>query len=285
LSKILDIKQLAPEIKRIIVSAPAIAQKAEPGQFVIVRVYEGGERIPLTISDFDRAAGTISLVVQEVGKTTRLLGSLEAGDNIKDVLGPLGCPAAIEKVGTVVCVAGGVGTAIIYPEARKHKQAGNTVITLVGARTHDLLFYKDELSQVSDELRFATDDGSYGHHGFVTDLLADMLEQRHIDEVIAIGPLPMMKAVSDLTKQYGVKTVVSLNPIMIDGTGMCGGCRVSVGGTTKFACVDGPEFDAHLVDFDELIARTQQYRREERLSAGMLEAGGCKGDCHGQLGS
>ncbi len=262
------------------IAAPRVAKKAMPGQFVILRIDEHGERIPLTIADFDEEAGTITLIFQEIGKTTRQLASLAAGGSIADVAGPLGKPSAIEKFGTVVCVGGGVGIAPIFPIARALLSAGNRVISIIGARSADILFWEDRMNEVSSELHITTDDGTKGHHGFVTEVVQNLLEHgghdehgerdKHgghrgqIDRVIAIGPPVMMRAVAGVTKPFGIRTVVSLNPIMVDGTGMCGACRVLVGGETKFACVDGPEFDAHEVDFTLLMSRLAMYLPEEK---------------------
>jgi len=248
------------------IHAPRIAQKAKPGQFVILKATETGERIPLTISDTNPEKGTITVIYMVVGKSTELFSTLAAGDAYQDVIGPLGKPTDIEKAGTVVCVGGGTGIAVLYPITRGFREAGNQVISILGARTKDLLILRDKMENVSDELHLCTDDGSDGHKGFVTDKLKEVLDSRSVDLVVAIGPVPMMKFVSRLTKEYGVKTLVSLNPIMIDGTGMCGGCRVSVGGKTKFACVDGPEFDGHQVDFDNLSRRLEAYAYQEKQS-------------------
>ena len=258
---------IAPGIRRFVIQAPRIARKQQPGQFVILRLYEHGERIPLTIESSDPVRGTINIVVQSVGKTTRLLNSLEAGDAILDVVGPLGKPTEIKQFGTVVVIGGGVGAAMAYPGAAALKRAGNTVITIVGARTKELVILERELAAVSDSLTVTTDDGSYGVRGLVIDKLRRLVEQgTRIDLVLAVGPIPMMKAVADLTRAPHIPTVVSLNPIMIDGTGMCGGCRVLLDGKSKFACVDGPEFDAHQVNFDVLIQRNSMYRSAERES-------------------
>lgn len=257
-------KQLAPTVKSIEVKAPRIAEKSRPGQFVTLRINEKGEKIPLTIVKSDPENGTITLVVQEVGKTTTELGQLEVGESIRDVLGPLGNPSEIKKYGTVVMVGGGVGAALVYPVMKSLKEAGNKIITIVGARAKELLILEKELEEISDEFYVTTDDGSKGHHGFVTDVLKKLIGEKKIDLVFAVGPTVMMKAVANLTRPQDIRTVVSLNPIMVDGTGMCGGCRVSVGGATKFCCVDGPEFDAHLVDFDELTARLRIYSDEEK---------------------
>ena len=265
--QITEAKFLAEDIKLFKIKAPKIAEKRKAGQFVIIRIAEEGERIPLTIADSDTGEGTVTIIVQGVGKTTRQLNSMQAGDQIKDIVGPLGLPSHIEKFGTAVSIGGGVGTAIAYPTAVALKNAGNHVITINGARSKDLVILEDEMKAVSDEAYITTDDGSYGHHGFVTDMLKKLIDEgRQIDFVLAIGPIPMMKAVADVTRDHSIKTVVSLNPIMIDGTGMCGGCRVSVGGQVKFACVDGPEFDAHEVDFKNLTDRNRMYAEYEKKS-------------------
>lgn len=263
--KIVSAQFLAENIKRFEILAPRIAKKRKAGQFVIVRLDEYGERIPLTIADSDLEKETISIIVQSVGKTTRKLNLKEAGDSILDVVGPLGEPSHIEKFGTAVSIGGGVGTAIAYPTAVALKQAGNYVITINGARNKDLVLLEDEMNAVSDEAYVTTDDGSYGFHGFVTQKLQALIDDgKTIDFVLAIGPIPMMRAVAEVTRPYGIKTVVSLNPIMVDGTGMCGGCRVTVDGESKFACVDGPEFDAHHVDFKNLMDRNKVYRALEQ---------------------
>jgi len=260
-------KELASTVKLLEIQAPPVAKKAKSGQFVVVRIDEYGERIPITITDWSPVKGTVTIVILEVGKTTKQLGSLSVGDHISNLIGPLGNPMEVENYGTVVCVGGGVGVALIYPEAKALKEAGNRVISIIGARNKELLILENEIRNVSEELYITTDDGSKGHHGFVSDVLKKLLEeQRHIDRVIAIGPVIMMKVIAELTRPYGVKTVVSLNPIMVDGTGMCGSCRVIVGGKTMFACVDGPEFDAHEVDFDNLLARNQRYIEKEAVS-------------------
>ncbi len=248
------------------IEAPLIARKAKPGQFVILKADETGERIPLTMADTDPEKGTITVIYQVVGKSTRLFGSLQPGEGYQDVIGPLGKATHLEKLGTVVCVGGGTGVAVMHPITRGLKAVGNHVIAVIGARTRDLLILEDKMKAASSELKVCTDDGSYGHHGFVTDVLKEILENREVKQVVAIGPVPMMKFVSKMTKEYNVPTLVSLNPIMVDGTGMCGGCRVTVGGKTKFACVDGPEFDGHQVDFDELTLRLQAYSAEEKTS-------------------
>jgi ferredoxin--NADP+ reductase len=246
------------------IQAPRIAAKAKPGQFVILKANETGERIPLTISDLDTQHGTITVIYMVVGKSTALFKTLDVGDAFQDVIGPLGKPTDIEKLGKVVCVGGGTGVAVLFPITRGFKQAGNEVISIIGARNKDLLILEDKMKGASDELHVCTDDGSYGRKGFVTEVLKDILDNHKVDLVVAIGPVPMMKFVSKLTYDYNVKTLVSLNPIMIDGTGMCGGCRVSVGNETKFACVDGPEFDGHKVDYDGLMQRLNAYAQEEK---------------------
>ncbi|WP_461833601.1 sulfide/dihydroorotate dehydrogenase-like FAD/NAD-binding protein [Desulfothermus sp.] len=247
------------------IKAPLIAKKAKPGQFVILRASETGERIPLTMADTDPEKGTITIIYQVVGKTTALFKTLKEGDSYLDIIGPLGKPTDIEKYdGDVVCVGGGTGVAVLHPITRALKQKGNHVIAIIGARTKDLLILEDKMKAASHELHICTDDGSYGHHGFVTDVLKEILEKGNVKLVVGIGPVPMMKFVCAMTKEYNVKTLVSLNPIMVDGTGMCGCCRVTVDGKTKFACVDGPEFDGHKVDFDELIKRLRAYLAEEK---------------------
>lgn len=263
--RIVEAQFLAPEVKRLRVEAPLIARKQQPGQFVIVRVHEQGERIPLTIAASDE--GTITLIVQGLGKTTRLLNQLEAGDAVCDVVGPLGKPSEIHYYGNVVVIGGGVGTAIAYPTARAFKFVGNRVTAILGARTRELLILEAEMREFCDEVVVTTDDGSYGSKGLVTDPLQAMIaSERRPEFVLAIGPIPMMRAVAETTRPHLIRTVVSLNPIMVDGTGMCGGCRVQVGGRSQFACVDGPEFDAHAVDFKILAARNAMYREAEKRS-------------------
>ncbi|SES62850.1 sulfide/dihydroorotate dehydrogenase-like FAD/NAD-binding protein [Anaerobranca gottschalkii] len=266
MNKILEKKVLAPTLKQIVVNAPLIARKAKAGQFVILRVHERGERFPLTIADYDREKGTITLIFQEVGASTKLLGNLEVGDVILDLVGPLGKATKHPHAKRVVCIGGGVGVAPVYPEAKELYENGVEVISIIGARNKDLLFYVDEMKKVSKELYITTDDGSAGRKGFVTDALKDLiLSGMEIDCVIAIGPMPMMKAVSNLTKEYGIYTIVSLNSLMVDGTGMCGGCRVTIGNEVKFACIDGPAFEAHSIDFDEQMRRLRMYQEEEKL--------------------
>jgi ferredoxin--NADP+ reductase len=265
--KIVHAALIAPGIKRFVIEALRIARRQKPGQFVILRLYEQGERIPLTIERSDPSRGTINIVVQSAGKTTHLLNSLETGDSILDVVGPLGKPSEIENFGTVVVMGGGVGTAMAYPTAAALKQAGNRVISIVGARHKDLVILEREMGEVSDTLMITTDDGSYADKGFVTDKLRQLIDNgTRIDVVLAVGPIPMMKAVADVTRSARIRTIVSLNPIMIDGTGMCGGCRVLIDGKSEFACVDGPEFDAQRVNFEVLIQRNAMYRDAERKS-------------------
>jgi ferredoxin--NADP+ reductase len=264
--KIVNKKILNPTVKLIEVEAPFVAKKTEPGQFVIVRIDEKGERIPFTVADFDRQKGTITLIFQEVGKSTRQLGALNVGDYLLDLVGPLGLPTELDGCKRVVVVGGGLGCAIAYPQAKKLFGEGVKVDVIVGFRTQELVILEDEMKACSDHLFVCTDDGSYGEKALVTNLLDRRInEGADYDCVIAIGPLVMMKFVSLLTKKYNIKTIVSMNPIMIDGTGMCGCCRVTVGGKIKFACVDGPDFDGHEIDFDEAIARTATYRSEEAI--------------------
>ncbi|MCK4312500.1 MAG: sulfide/dihydroorotate dehydrogenase-like FAD/NAD-binding protein [Candidatus Cloacimonetes bacterium] len=252
-------------IVRFDIKAPRIAEKIKPGQFVIIRVNETGERIPLTVADVDSFSGTLTIIFQVVGKSTALMRSLNVGDFFKDVVGPLGKEAPIKKLGTVIVVGGGTGIAILHRITKAMREAGNFIIGIIGAREKDLLFLEEEMRVLCDELVITTDDGSYGQQGFVTQPLKKYLEERHdIKEVYAIGPIIMMKNVCELTKKYGIKTMVSLNPIMVDGTGMCGCCRVNIGNKTKFCCVDGPDFNGHEVDFDELEKRNSMYLKEEK---------------------
>ncbi|MFB0526985.1 MAG: sulfide/dihydroorotate dehydrogenase-like FAD/NAD-binding protein [bacterium] len=263
--KILDRQNLAPSIKEFLISSPEIARKAQPGQFVVVIIDERGERIPLTIADYLRDKGTITIVIQEAGKTTYQLGRLNSGDTLSDVIGPLGRPTHMEDVGTVVCMGGGVGIPPIYPVARGFRESGNRVISIIGARTRELVIWEDKITSVSDEIYITTDDGSYGRKGFVSDELQRLIkEEKEFALVFAVGPTLMMRAVSEVTRPYKLRTIVSLNPIMVDATGMCGACRVSVGGETKFVCVDGPDFDGHQVDFDQLLSRQRIYLQEEK---------------------
>jgi len=270
--RILAKEELTPDISLFQVEAPEIARKAQAGQFVIVRSDEKGERIPLTIADWDKERGSVTVVFMKVGTTTRKLACLNADDNILDFVGPLGRPTEIEKFGTVACVAGGFAIATIVPIARAMKKAGNKVIPIMGFRTKDLVFWEEKLESVSDELMVTTDDGSYRRKGVVTEPLKELLQNTKVDRVIAIGPTVMMKFCSLTTKPFGVKTIVSLNPIMVDGTGMCGCCRVSVGNETKFACVDGPDFDGHQVDWDLLMSRQRAYLDEEKESVKLWES-------------
>ena len=248
------------------ISAPKIAKNAKPGQFVILKANETGERIPLTMAETDAKKGTITIIYQVVGKSTALFKSLQVGEKFQDIIGPLGQPTHLEKLGKVVCVGGGTGVAVVHPITRGLKEMGNHVYAIIGARTRDLIIMEDKMKAASHDLRVCTDDGSYGHHGFVTDVLREILEKEDIKLVVGIGPVPMMKFLCKLTEEFGVKTLVSLNAIMVDGTGMCGCCRVSVDGETRFACVDGPEFDGHKVDFDELAKRLDAYKEEEKLA-------------------
>ncbi len=265
--RILEKQALTPVSKLYVVEAPQIARKARAGQFVVLRIHDKGERVPLTIADSDAERGTITLVVQEVGKSTKQMGDMAVGDSLTSLAGPLGHPTEIERYGTVVIIGGGLGVAPIHPICKALKEAGNTVISIIGARNKELLFWEDQIKAVSDEVIVVTDDGSYGRKGLVTEPLKEMLEAgRQIDAVWAIGPAIMMKFVSLTTKPYGVKTFVSLNSIMVDGTGMCGGCRVSVAGKNMFACVHGPEFDGHDVDWDLLLSRQRQYTDMEKVA-------------------
>jgi len=264
--RILDREDLTSEIHLLKIEAPGVARKAQAGQFIIVRVDEKGERIPLTIADWDREEGNVTIVFMEVGTSTRKLASLNIGDSIVDFVGPLGRPTEIEQFGTVICIAGGFAIATIMPIARAMRKAGNRVVSIMGFRTKNLVFWEERLGSVSDELIVTTDDGSYKRKGLVTEPLKELLQETRIERVIAIGPTVMMKFSSLTTKPFGVKTIVSLNPIMVDGTGMCGCCRVSVGGETKFACVDGPDFDGHEVDWDLLVKRQRTYLDEEKES-------------------
>jgi ferredoxin--NADP+ reductase len=262
---LLEARFIAPDVKLFRIHAPRVARKRQAGQFVILRVHENGERIPITIADSDAERGDITIVVQGIGKTTKLLNSLETGDSILDVVGPLGKPSEVERFGTVCVIGGGVGAAIAYPTAVALKKAGNKVISILGGRTKDLVILEDEIRAASDVVHITTDDGSYGEKGLVTDALQKLIDAgEKIDYVLAIGPIPMMRAVAETTRPHGIRTVVSLNSIMIDGTGMCGGCRVSIEGKSEFACVDGPEFDAHRVDFDVLRNRNAMYREAEK---------------------
>ncbi|NLX90358.1 MAG: sulfide/dihydroorotate dehydrogenase-like FAD/NAD-binding protein [Firmicutes bacterium] len=267
-------KKVLSEVNKLMeIEAPLVARKVQPGQFIILRVSEKGERIPLTVADSNKEKGTITIIFQEIGKTTKELGTKEVGDYLSDFVGPLGQPMELPSSGRVIAVGGGVGIAPIYPKVKAFYDAGLEVISIIGARTADLLILEDEMRAVSTELHICTDDGTKGHHGFVSDLLQPFLDDKtkKIDEIIAVGPLPMMRVIANQTRPYGIKTMVSLNPIMVDGTGMCGCCRVTVGGQTKFSCVDGPVFDAHQVDFDELTRRARTYLDEEKIALEKFE--------------
>ncbi len=266
--QIINKKVLGPQVKQFIIAAPEIAKKRQPGQFIMLRINKKGERFPLTIADADAKKGTITIIFQEVGKSTYELGTFETGDAIQDVVGPLGQPTEVEKFGRIVCIGGGVGVAEIFPVAMAMKEAGNEVISIIGARTHSLIILEEQMRDASHKLYVTTDDGSYGYPGVVTAPLNDLLcdPKTKIERVFCIGPVPMMRAVSEATLKYKISTIVSLNPIMVDGTGMCGACRVEVDGQTKFACVDGPDFDGHLVNFDLLTQRQKMYLVQEKLS-------------------
>ncbi len=273
-------RSLAPDVRWLLIRAPRVARRHQPGQFVIIRLNQTGERIPLTIADAHPDQGTVALIVQAVGATTRQLCAMEAGDAISDVAGPLGRPTKIEKYGHVVVVGGGVGTAVIYPQAAALRRIGNEVSAIIGGRSKANVILEDLLGQVCDRVYPCTDDGSYGYHGFVTGKLAELIAagRPNVDAVYAAGPVPMMEAVAELTRPHRIRTIVSLNPIMVDGTGMCGGCRVSVDGQMKFACVDGPEFDAHQVDFRQLADRLSPYHAQEREALRRLDARKCRLD-------
>lgn len=267
MNKIVEARFLGPDTKLFRIDAPKIAAKRKAGQFIILRVLPDGERIPLTIADSNTEDGTITIIAQGIGKTTKHLNTLEAGDYIQDLVGPLGKASHIENFGTAVSIGGGVGTAIAFPTAKALKEAGNEVISIIGGRSKEFVILENEMREVCDEVYPTTDDGSYGFHGFVTDKLKEIIDSgKKVDFVLAIGPIPMMKAIAELTRPYNIKTVVSLNPIMIDGTGMCGGCRAIVDGKPVFVCVDGPEFDAHQVDFGVLTQRNRMYNPQEKTS-------------------
>ena len=277
--KVVRKEKLGEVVTLLELEAPAIAAKARAGQFVMVHKDEIAERIPLTLSDWDVEAGTITIIFQHVGRSTYDLATLEVGDSIRDLVGPLGKATEIENFGTVVCIGGGIGVAELRPIARAMKEGGNTVISIIGARDRSLLILEDEMAEASDELYITTDNGSWGRKGFVSNVLADLVtEGRKIDAVYAIGPVPMMRVIADQTKPLGLKTMVSLDAIMIDGTGMCGACRVTVGGKTRFTCVDGPDFDAHQVDWAELVARKKTYIPQEKESLEKFHEG-CSGGC------
>jgi len=265
--RIISIKEIAPQVKQAKIFSPEIAQKARAGQFIILRIDDEGERIPLTLASWDKEEGSITLIFQEVGVSTKKLGTFQPGDKIMNIAGPLGSPSCIKNYGTVAMVCGGIGTAAAYPITKALKEAGNKIISIIGARNEKLLVLEDEMRQVSDELYISTDDGSKGHKGFVSDVLKSLIEKNyHFDRAYAIGPPIMMRVTADVTKPYGIPTRVSLNPIMVDGMGMCGACRVTVEGTTKFACIDGPEFDGHTTQFDELIKRLRLYPPQEKMA-------------------
>ncbi|MBO5454205.1 MAG: sulfide/dihydroorotate dehydrogenase-like FAD/NAD-binding protein [Clostridia bacterium] len=266
-NEIITKKVLNEQVVLLEIYSPLVAKKAQPGQFIIFRIDEFGERIPLTIADFDREKGSVTIIFQKVGKSTNQLASLSEGDSILDFVGPLGTASHLEGYKKVAVIGGGLGTAIAYPQAKKLNELGAEVHMITGFRNKELIILKEECEKVSNRCVISTDDGSNGNKGFVTDILRQLIEEgNNYDLVIAIGPLPMMKFVALLTKEYGIKTIVSMNPVMIDGTGMCGGCRVTVGGETKFACVDGPDFDGHLVDFDQAIMRQQAFKDKEKQS-------------------
>jgi len=276
--RVLENVQIGPLNWKMCVEAPKLVLKAKPGQFVIIRVNEHGERVPMSIAGLDRQKGVLTIIYQVVGKTSALMTTVPAGGEILDCVGPLGLPTHVENWGTAIVVGGGIGIAPIYPIAQAWKAAGNKLYTIIGARSKNILFYEEEHRRVADKLFVCTDDGTYGHHGFVSDVLKQILDSgEKVGMIIAIGPVPMMRVVSNLTRPYGVPTWVSLNPLMVDGTGMCGGCRVALGNTTKFACVDGPDFDGHQVDFDLLTKRLAAYKEQERQSMHkFLEDPGCK---------
>ncbi len=280
--QIVSREDLAPRIHLFRVAAPFVARKALAGQFIILRIDEAGERIPLTIADYDRQEGTVTVVFMEVGKTSAKLATLQAGSGLETFVGPLGLPTEVENIGTVCCVGGGFGTATIYPIARAMKEAGNRVISIIGFRSKELLFWEEKMRSVSNEIIVTTDDGTYGRKGLVTEPLKELCEAGKLNRVVAIGPIPMMKFVSRTTEPFGVPTIVSLNPVMVDGTGMCGACRVSVGGATRFVCVDGPDFDGHLVNWDELAARNQIYRENEKLAMELWQCPTCASERQGK---
>jgi len=268
LSKIVEMKKLAPSINLLRLEVPEITRKAKAGQFVVLRINEEGERIPMSITDLDLKTGILTIIFQEVGKSTAHLATFKKGEVLADVVGPLGIPTHIENFGTALCIGGGIGIAPVHFIAKALKQKGNKVISIIGARSKNLLILEEEMRKLSDELQVSTDDGSYGHHGFVTDLLTSLLANQPsgINFIMAVGPVIMMRAVCRITELHQIKTMVSLNPVMVDGTGMCGACRVTVGGKTQFACVDGPDFDGHQVDFDELLKRQNMYLKQEKIA-------------------
>lgn len=277
---ILEKNQLNLQTKRLKIYAPDIAEKAKAGQFLIIRVHSNSERIPLTLSNWSKSEGTVTVIFQEVGFSTTELGALKVGERLQNLAGPLGNPSEIRNYGKAVVVCGGVGTAVAYPVATALKEAGNTVITIMGSRNKDLFILENEVKAVSDQVYISTDDGSKGQKGFVSDILKGLIAKEKFDIVFAIGPPIMMSVIADVTRPFGIKTIVSLNPIMVDGMGMCGACRVSIGGQTKFACVDGPEFDAHQVDFKELMQRLKCYTSEEKCSLQLTQKVGGTCTCH-----
>jgi len=276
--KVVDNIQIGPQNWKMIVEVPKLVKKAKPGQFVIIRINEQGERVPMSIAGLDPDNGLLTIIYQVVGKTSALMTTVPAGGEMLDCVGPLGLPTHVDNWGTAILVGGGIGIAPIYPIAQEWKKAGNKLITIIGARSKNILFYEEEHKAVADELHVCTDDGSYGHHGFVSDVLKNILDSgEKVRMIMAIGPVPMMRVVANLTRPYEVSTWVSLNPLMVDGTGMCGGCRVAIGDTTKFACVDGPDFDGHLVDFDLLTKRLSAYKEQEKTAFHrFLESPGCR---------
>ncbi len=278
---VLELEKLAPQINLLKLHVPLIARKAKAGQFVVLRIDQEGERIPMSITDLDAKTGILTIIFQEVGKTTAHLATLKKGDHLADVVGPLGIPTHMENYGSCICVGGGIGIAPIHFMAKTLKAVGNRVISIIGARSKNLLILERQMRDISDELHVTTDDGSYGHHGFVTDILTQILSKdQKPDFIMAVGPVIMMRAVCGVTAPYGIPTLVSLNPVMVDGTGMCGACRVTVGGKTKFACVDGPDFDGHQVDFDELLKRQAMYRKQEKVAVERWEKM-CQGQAKG----
>lgn len=265
--EIVELEKLAPQINLLRLRVPLITREAKAGQFVVLRINEEGERIPMSITDLDAETGILTIIFQEVGKTTAHLATLKKGNSLADVVGPLGIPTHMDDYGSCICVGGGIGIAPIHFVAKSLKAASNRVISIIGARSKNLLILEQEMKNISDELHISTDDGSYGHHGFVTDVLTQLLSKNQKpDFIMAIGPVIMMRAVCGVTAPHEIKTLVSLNPVMVDGTGMCGACRVTVGGKTKFACVDGPDFDGHQVDFDELLKRQGMYQKQEKVA-------------------
>ncbi len=276
MTKIIDKRELFEKVHQFKIESPHLVSKAKAGQFVILRQNEMGERVPMSIGGLDKENGLLTIVIQEVGKTSASMNRMKIGDSFADVVGPLGLPTHIEKYGNCICIGGGVGIPPIYPIAQALKEAENNVTTIIGARSKNLLIYEKELGDASDQLLISTDDGSYGTHGFVTTILQKIIDDgEKIDMVICVGPVPMMKAVVETTREPRIKTFVSLNPIMVDGTGMCGACRVTVGGKTKFACVDGPDFDGHEVDFDEMTKRQKMYLKQEKISYEKFLHDGC----------